>query len=197
MKNKIILTDADGVLVNWLAGFHDWAQHTKKWTLIPGTESEFYIENRYNEVTDGMAAVEEFNASSHLRHLEAWPGAVRNVKKLVDDGYRFHVITAISKDLVVKDTRCQNLVELFGDVFYAITCVGAFESKTQQLEEYADSECWWLEDMPKHAQEGHKLGLRSILLEDGLNADFKTDDFPIVNTWDEIYETIQKGNIAT
>lgn len=190
MKNKRILTDSDGVLVNWSEAFEHWAQNIKGYSLKPNTENEFLVENRFEEDINGLETVLEFNASEYIRNLNPWPGAVENVKKLAEQGYEFHVITAISNEDAIKERREQNLKALFGDVFHAINCVGAFTNKEEYLSAYENSGCWWIEDHPKHAKAGLKYGLNSVLIKSHHNRDFKHDIIHVVDHWDDVYKLI-------
>jgi hypothetical protein len=84
-----------------------------------------------------------------------------------------------------------NLNKLFGDTaFELVTCLETGADKHEALEPYRDSGCWWVEDKPENAEVGHKLGLRSILVEHGHNMNHVNEHFPVVKNWREIYTII-------
>lgn len=193
-NKKIILTDADGVLLQWGKMFSIFMKE-KGYVEIPNMEHEYQLWKRYENVTakEVYALVEEMNTSEYVSRLEPLPGAVENVRKLAKLGYKFIVITAISETPQAAIYRAQNLDNVFGtDIFSheEMVCVKTGSSKDSALKQYAGSGLFWIEDHFKHAEAGYENGLKSILISDPHNLHFHTDLFPRVNTWDEIFKII-------
>jgi mono/diheme cytochrome c family protein len=61
--------------------------------------------------------------------------------------------------------------------------------KDLALAPYAGSGLYWVEDKTENADLGHRLGLRSILMEHGHNMNHECP-YPVVKNWREIYAII-------
>lgn len=190
---KIILTDADGVLVNWLAGFNAFMARNGH-PAIPGTETEYSLAVRHNISNKQVGEyVDHFNESSAIADLAPFADSVEYVKKLADHGFKFIVVTSISNTSTAKLFRVKNLTDIFGDVFIDIHCIGQGESKDKVLAEWQDTGYFWIEDHMRQAEAGFEVGLRTILIEHPYNQHYKTDLFPKVSfdkPWAEIYNII-------
>lgn len=192
MKDKIILVDCDGVILNWEYAFAIWMEqhgHTKQ----PGSEFIYDIGDRYGITKDqGRKLIKLFNESAAIGFLPPLRDAMYYVKRLHEEhGYRFHCITSLSTDVNAQRLREMNLSKLFGDtVFEQIVCLETGADKDQALEPYRNSNCYWVEDKPENAEVGLALGLRSILMEHGHNMKHTNKQIPVVRNWREIYELI-------
>ena len=190
--SQLILVDADGVLLNWEYAFAIWMEqhgHEKQ----PGFEFIYDIGERYGITKDqGRKLIKLFNESAAIGFLPPLRDAMYYVKRLHEEhGYRFHCITSLSTDVNAKRLREMNLAKLFGDTaFELVTCLETGADKHDALEPYRDSGCWWCEDKPENAEVGHKLGLRSILVEHGHNMNYVNEQIPVVKNWREIYAII-------
>jgi FMN phosphatase YigB (HAD superfamily) len=188
---KLILVDADGVLLNWEYAFAIWMEqhgHEKQ----PGSEFVYDIGERYGISRDqGRKLIKLFNESAAIGFLPPLRDAMYYVKRLHEEhGYVFHCITSLSLDVNAGRLREMNLRKLFGDtVFEQIICLDTGADKHDALSEYQDSGCWWIEDKPENADVGLALGLKSILVEHGHNMNHECP-YPVVKNWREIYAII-------
>lgn len=193
MRNKIILTDADGCLLDWTESFMRWI---KEKNLTPTDDNlvHYDIHKKIHGLTinDGKSLVAEFNRSEELRNLKPIRDSVEYVNKLSNKGYQFHCITTIENREDIKLRRTRNLETLFGNVFIDVTCVGNNETKKHYLEKYSGSKCFWIEDHPDYAIDGHDLGLETILMTHDYNLHFNHPDIHIVHSWKQIYEIINE-----
>ena len=185
---KIILTDVDGVLLNWGYAFKVWMQerghHIKNDVYNVGKAFEIDRE-------DSKKLVKEFNNSAHIGFLPPLRDAIHYVRKLHEEhGYVFHAITSLSLDPHAAKLREQNLAKLFGETAFAkVVCLDTGADKDDALLEYADTGFLWVEDKVENAEVGDKLGLDSILMEHGYNMD--NTDFPLMGNWKEVYEYLE------
>jgi len=189
--NKIILTDCDGVLLDWEFAFDCWMQ-SHGFTQAEGGKLEYKISRRYNiSPEQGKQLTKVFNASASVGFIPALRDAIYYVKRLHEEhGYQFHCITSLSLDPSAQKLRRMNLDKLFGKtVFTEIICLDTGADKDLALEPYANSGLYWIEDKPKNADLGHRLGLKSILLEHGHNMNHASE-YPVVKNWKEIYNII-------
>jgi len=192
MKDKIILVDCDGVLVDWLYSFDGWLK--KKYKVEVKDPVSYKMDVRYNIVRDKMKEmVSHFNESSTIGYLSPLRDAIKYVKKLhEEEGYIFHCITSLSDNPHSAKLRTQNLQNLFGKTaFEKIVCLGCGDDKDDALKAYEESECWWIEDKIKNADAGKQLGLNPVLMKHPYNS--HVQDIPVANNWKEIYNMIS-GN---
>ena len=188
---KLILVDADGVLLNWEYAFAIWMEqhgHEKQ----TGAEFVYDIGERYGISKDqGRKLIKLFNESAAIGFLPPLRDAMFYVKRLHEEhGYVFHCITSLSTDVNAQRLREMNLNKLFGDTaFERIVCLETGADKNEALEEYAGSGCWWVEDKPENADVGQSMGLRSILMEHGHNMSHLCT-YPVVKDWKEIFKII-------
>jgi hypothetical protein len=194
--NKVILTDADGVLLNWEYAFTCWMEQHGH-TQVENANFLYDIGKRFGLESNNMGhrLVRQFNESAAIGFLPALRDAVYYVKRLHEEhGYTFRCITSLSLDKNAYKLRKMNLEKLFGETaFEELVCLGTGADKDEALEQYRDSGLYWIEDKLSNAQLGLDLGLKPILIEHGFNMD---DDIPegmqkVVN-WKEIYEILTK-----
>jgi FMN phosphatase YigB (HAD superfamily) len=123
-KYKIILTDCDGVLLDWEKGFNEWMS-SKGYTKV--VEGIYDISKTYGlEKEVGKRLVREYNESAWMGYLKAFRDARSGVAKLYEAGYRFHCITSLSLDKKAKRLRMQNLENVFGKgVFKELVCLAS------------------------------------------------------------------------
>ena len=195
---KVILTDADGVLLNWEYAFTCWMEQHGH-TQVENANFLYDIGKRFGLESNNMGhrLVRQFNESAAIGFLPALRDAVYYVKRLHEEhGYTFRCITSLSLDKNAYKLRKMNLEKLFGETaFEELVCLGTGADKDEALEQYRDSGLYWIEDKLSNAQLGLDLGLKSILIEHGFNME---DDIPegmqkVVN-WKEIYEILTKTN---
>ena len=192
---KIILTDADGVLLDWEWAFSVWMRE-KGYTLTADNKKSYYLHHHYNELDekDAKKIVKQFNESAAIGFLPALRDATYYVKRLHEEhGYQFRVITSLSKNKDAQRLRDMNLRKIFGDAIENVICLDTGADKDEALEPYRNSGLWWIEDKPQNADVGHNLGLSSLLVEHGHNMTH-TCNYPVVKNWKEIYEIITKEN---
>ena len=191
MKNRLILTDADGVLLDWEWAFSVWMQE-RGYTLTADNKKSYYLHHHYNELEekDAKKVVKTFNESAAVGFLPALRDAAYYVKRLYEEhGYQFRVITSLSLDRNAAKLREMNLNKLFGNAIESVICLDTGADKDLALEFYRDSGMWWIEDKPENADVGHRMGLKSILVEHGHNMHHECP-YPVVKNWKEIYSII-------
>ena len=191
-KKNLILVDADGVLLDWEYAFSIWMEE-HGFALKDGYQFEYDIGTRYGIDRDqGRKLITMFNESAAIGFLPPLRDAMFYVKRLHEEhGYVFHCITSLSTDVNAKRLREMNLRKLFGKTaFEGVTCLATGADKDSALEPYAGSGLHWIEDKPENADLGHRLGLRSILMEHGHNMHHYHKGITTVKNWKEIYQLI-------
>jgi FMN phosphatase YigB (HAD superfamily) len=192
MKNRIILTDCDGVLLDWESAFDEYLQ-ARGFQMVPGGASKYNIGKRYGiDEEQGRKLIKTFNESAAIGFLPPLRDAIHYVKRLHEEhGYRFHVITSLSHDQHAQELRRINLRRLFdGTVFEKFVFLGTGDDKDQVLSQYRDTGCWWIEDKIDNCVAGRKLGLRPLLMEHEHNRDYEHPEISRVQNWREIYKRV-------
>jgi FMN phosphatase YigB (HAD superfamily) len=190
MKDKVILTDVDGVLLDWGHSFHMWMTrhgYTKK------KDGIYCIREMYGiDKAEGDKLTRMFNESATIRKLSPLRDAMKYVKKLHEEhGYVFHAITSLSDDEYAQHLRTKNLRETFGStVFEKYVYLDTGADKDEVLEQYRGTDCYWVEDKIENALVGQSVGLDSLLMEHEHNGDFDHDEVRIVRNWRDIYDII-------
>ena len=191
IAEKVILTDVDGVLLDWVYSFTQWMER-HHYEMVEGGESVYDVQKRYGIETEleKERVVRMFNESAWIRKLPPLRDAVKYVRKLHEEhGYIFRVISSLSTDTYAGHLRTKNLNELFGPtVFETFVYLDTGEDKDAALEQYRDSGCWWIEDKPENAALGTSLGLESIIMDHPFNQDLQAEHR--AKKWKEIYEKI-------
>ena len=192
MKNKIILTDADGCLLDWEYAFDVWMrQHgfNKK----EGGNLKYNIGTRYGIDHDqGRKLIKIFNESAHIGFLPPLRDSMHYVKRLHEEhGFVFHCITSLTKDENACELRRMNLQKLFGKTaFEKFIFLDTGADKDEVLEQYRNTGYFWIEDKIVNCEVGTSLGLKSLLVEHGHNMTYTNAAIPRVKTWREIYNII-------
>ena len=192
MKNKVILTDCDGVILDWEYAFGQWMKrhgYTVKETGNYKMDVKYGLERKETE-----RLVRMFNESAWIRKLPPLRDAMHYVKKLhVEHGYVFHAITSLSNDQYAQHLRTKNLREMFGDtVFEKYVYLDTGADKDDVLIEYEGTDCWWVEDKPENADCGINFGLNSLLVDHDHNRNYTGDATRVCN-WKEIYDIVTGG----
>jgi len=191
-KDKLILTDADGCLLDWEWAFNVWMQE-HGFEEVPGSKLNYDMSIRYGIPREQVVKlIRIFNESAAIGFLPAQRDAMYYVKKLVEKhGYRFHCITSLSLDPNAQKLREMNLHKLFGaEAFERIVCLDTGADKDEALEEYEGTGLFWIEDKIANAECGYKYGLDSLLIEHGHNMNHYHPGVTLVKNWKHIYEHI-------
>lgn len=191
--DKIILTDADGVLLNWEYAFTCWMEQHGH-TQVEDGNLIYDMGDRYGITKDqGKKLIKIFNESAAIGFLPALRDSMYYVKRLHEEhGYVFHCITSLSTDPNAGKLREMNLQKLFGKTaFTKVQCLDTGADKDEALAEYKGKNYYWIEDKLENAEAGLDVGLRPILMEHGfnMNDNIKPGIKKVVN-WKEVYEYI-------
>ncbi len=201
-SNRIILTDVDGVLLEWEHHFTKWMlQRTlfdergaryHPYRLLPDKENTYEMAERFGLTkTEIRKEIREFNRS-------AWMGTQRPmlesqtwVKLLAAEGWTFIPITSQTSDIPAQQLRKKRLGELFGEhIFVNYHILGTGADKDSALAEFHNTGLYWVEDKPHNAVAGLKYGLKPILIDHPYNKDFEHPDVIRVSNWKEIHQIV-------
>jgi hypothetical protein len=191
-NNKLILTDADGCLLDWEWAFNVWMQE-HGFEEVPGSKLNYDMSVRYNISREQVVKlIRIFNESAAIGFLPDQRDAMYYVKRLHEEhGYTFHCITSLSLDPNAQRLREMNIHKMFGPTaFERIVCLDTGAHKDEALEEYEGTGLFWIEDKIENAEAGYKYGLNPLLIEHGHNMHHYHPGITIVKNWKHIYEVI-------
>ena len=200
LSEKLILVDADGVLLDWFYQFNNWMnQHGHKIVY----NDRYRIEETYNiPKADAKFCAKMFNESARIGYVPPFRDAIKYVKKLHEEhGYVFHCITSLSTDEYAVAARTANIRRLFGETaFEKIICLETGADKDEALLPYKDSGCFWVEDKFENAIAGLNAGLTPLLMDHGHNRPGpnpedleRYKDIQRVYNWKHIYDVVTGG----
>ena len=190
-KNKIILTDCDGVCLDWEFGFQTWM--TAHGHDIQ--EKDVYSVARQYDLTKTKAKslVEIFNSSASMGFLPPLRDSQYYIKLLAEKlGYKFIAVTSLSHDESAQKLRTCNLKKLFGeDTFLEYHYLGCGDDKDEILTELAAryQGSIWVEDKYINAEVGHELGFDALLMEHGHSLNY-VGPARVVKNWEDIYNYV-------
>lgn len=186
----VILTDCDGVLLNWEYAFNTWMTR-HGYEPEPFASMEYDVAKKYGiPKSEAKRLVKFFNESASIGFLPPLRDAIHYVQKLHrEHGYVFHVITSLSLEPAAHKLREQNLKKLFGEtVFGKFVYLDCGADKDEELAKYKESGHIWIEDKIENAECGQRFGLEPIVMEHGFNMD--DDRFPMMKNWKDIYNYV-------
>ena len=193
-KKKVILTDCDGVILDWEFAFQNWMEH-RGHLPVDGHKLHYSIREKFNLPNDktGDQVIKNFNESAAIGFLPPLRDAQYYVKLLHEKHqYQFIAITSLSLDPYAQELREKNLRKLFGhDCFVDVVCLDTGADKDEILLEYGKKfpGAYWLEDKPQNVDWGIDAGLQGILVEHGHNMHYNGPG-KVAKNWEEIYNII-------
>lgn len=185
-----ILTDCDGVLLNWEYAFNTWMQR-HGYEEVEDAYKYYDVGDRYGlSNRKKKELVKYFNESSAIGFLPPLRDAMHYVDRLHrEHGAVFHVITSLSLEPTAQELRIQNLNKLFGStVFEKFVFLDTGADKDEALLPYEGSYDVWIEDKVENAELGIEMGLDSVLIEHGFN--MYVENIPLMKDWKEVYEYV-------
>lgn len=188
-----ILTDIDGVCLDWRTSFFHWLHTKKSMSPIDSTTHNYSVAETFGINKDiASQLVCEFNDSAAIGYLDALLDSRHYIRLLNEKhGYKFIAITSLSLDPFAKKAREQNLERLFGDAFMYVMCLDTAAPKDTVLTQMQENHygAWWIEDKIENADVGLELGYRSILMEQDWNKRYTGSALRAKN-WEDVYQAI-------
>lgn len=193
-KPKLLITDCDGCLVNWIELFERFME-AKGYEKLPDSDAEYNIGKRYSVDFDThRRLVREFNESDKLLDLPALNGSNEFVKKLhKDHGFEFIVVTSVGTKEITHSNRSKNLNDHFGNAIKEVVCLDVGEKKYDTLCRWKNTGLFWIEDHIEQAMCGSDAGLRPLLMTDITNAHRQNNNLERVSDWEEVYKLVCKS----
>jgi len=192
MTRKIILTDIDGVVLNWEEGFHEFMQE-RGHELIKDYQEHYNMSMRFGGLRNVGNLINQFNHSVHIGFLEVFRDAAEVIPALHAQGYEFIAITSLSNHPHSRLARIHNLnTEIGLDIFKDVICLDIDAPKLdilqEQVKQYPDAEMYWLEDKWENYRAGERAGITSFLMDHKHNA--AADTKQRIDNWADFAQRI-------
>ena len=203
-SDRIILTDVDGVLLEWESHFTEWMlqrnyyddqeQRVYPYKLLPDKQNTYEMADRFGlSIIEIRKEIREFNKSAWMGTQCPMPDSQTWVKLLAAEGWTFIPITSQTSDIPAQQLRKKRLGELFGDhIFKNYHILDTGSDKDSVLAEFHNTGLYFIEDKQKNALTGLKYGVRPILIDHPYNRDFQHPDVIRVNNWKQIHELLHE-----
>ncbi len=190
MKRKLILTDIDGVVLQWGKTF---GHYIKEMGLVPDTHiirPAYKVEKILNiSREEAFTLIYEFHHSKYFTDLVPYADAFMYINHLAKEGYRFIAITACGKanNKIIYDNRYKNLNKYFHNIFEDLHIMPLGESKAECLSKYKNA--YWIEDSLKNAITGLEFGHFTFFInrEEDLRDQGSHPMITEFSSWKEIY----------
>lgn len=198
-NERVIITDIDGVVLDWEEGFHEWMkQHQNEFDDLADLSQGMYgVHNMYGISKErARLFVNQYNESAAAAFLEPYREAEKYIPLIAEEfDYRFIALTSFGREPYSMHLRKNLLRETCGEVWDDIIILDMGSDKDEALAELKKhyNGCLWVEDKPENALAGAKHGFDSLLISHSHNQDFDFGDHEVryVKDWKEIYEYVR------
>ena len=190
-SNRIILTDVDGVLLEWETHFTKWMV-SRGHKLKKEFKAEYDMQKRFVDANEDIKlSIREFNKSAWMGTQPPMPDSQTWVKLLHAEGWTFIPITSQTSDIPAQELRKRRLEELFGNVFYNFHILETGQDKDNVLAEFHGTGLYWVEDKWVNALAGLRYGLNPLFISHPYNQEYSHPEITRVNNWKEIHTIIR------
>ena len=188
-EKRKILTDVDGVVLDWESSFTAWMDK-EGYSVV--NDGEYKQSKRYGieqDLADDLVKI--FNESAWIGFIKPLRDAVPVIDDMLCEHYHFEAITSLSTDHWAGELRRMNLERFFGrSAFRRVRCIETGGDKDEILKEY-DRGHWWIEDKPENCLAGLEAGHRPILIDHPFNRWFSHPDVQRAENFAQVWTIIK------
>jgi DNA-binding beta-propeller fold protein YncE len=198
MNKPTILTDVDGVLLNFLKAFSEFL---KSKSLFK-EEFEFKIKgNEYFDLKELItlscpveceSIINEFYLSKEIGKLKEQQDGLTDIIQSLNNDFNLICITCIGTTEHLKEQRQKNLINVFGDCFKEIHCINITDSKEDLISSLSKKYdvITYVDDRLKHINEAINAGVKPILFIQGYPHNEESNEYYVANCWHDIKSII-------
>lgn len=196
MSSNILLSDVDGVPIDWLQGYIDY-QAEKGVQALHNKPKYFSMVDIFPTLEKPWLDVMDFQHTEHYLNLKAYKGAKEAYNKLYDNGTKIYFITSCGETDFIKSTREKMLNRELDGKFEDIIYCPLGGSKEAILKKFAPAT--FIDDQINMVNQGFNAGHNALLKNMTYNINDVTNGNSRLREFDEIYryikmEGISKGN---
>ena len=183
MQRKILLTDIDGVVLDWQKHFNKYLDH-----YYPG--EELFDPTVFAQGERTGKIIKEFNNSAWIGFLEPWKDSVEVLTELNHMGWKIYGCTSMGTDQYANALRKKNIETLMPDVFAQLEIIPFMQPKGNWLAPWKGSGAVWVEDKWSNAIIGADMGIKTFLMKQSYNSKQDYQGVEKVDNWRQIYNKV-------
>tara|TARA_B100000989_G_scaffold269533_1_gene225012 strand:- start:211 stop:768 length:558 start_codon:yes stop_codon:yes gene_type:complete len=183
VRHKILLTDIDGVVLDWQKHFNKYLDH-----YYPG--EELFDPTVFAQGERTGKIIKEFNNSAWIGFLEPWKDSVEVLTELNHMGWKIYGCTSMGTDQYANALRKKNIETLMPDVFTQLEIIPFMQPKGNWLAPWKGSGAVWVEDKWSNAIIGADMGIKTFLMKQSYNSKQDYQGVEKVDNWRQIYNKV-------
>ncbi len=188
-EERKILTDADGVLLDWESSFTAW-MNKEGYKVVEDGQYKQSVRFGISQ-SEADRIVKIFNESAWIGFIKPLRDSVSVVHEMLSEHYHFECITSLSSDHWASELRRMNLERFFGkSSMRRVRCIETGSDKDDILKEYPAGR-WWIEDKPANCLAGLEAGHRPIIIDHPYNRWFSHPDVTRAEDWKQVHTIIK------
>ena len=165
-KEVILLSDIDGVTIDWLDGFIKYCEK-KGHKAKHNKPKEFGMTDIFPTLEKPWELIKDYQDSEEYSNIKAYPEAVEVYNKLYDMGVKIIFVTSCITSDKVEEVRTKTMKEEFNGKFDHIEYLDFGASKLEVLNKYPSAT--YIDDQLKMAIEGSETGHDSFVMDMSYN----------------------------
>lgn len=187
--SRLIVTDIDGVCLDYVNSFIKWVKSEYGWSLNPESnydkysmESWFIGGNSNHKMTkeDFIRLITEYN--SQPRVIPPVEHSQEALKRLKERGNTIVALSSFGGNHSTRQFRKEYLEMLFPKIFDKIILLDLGVCKKEELKKLKPD--FFIEDHKEHAEKAAGLGITTFLIRTSYN--YGAEDVIYVDNWNEI-----------
>ena len=181
--HKIILTDIDGVVLDWQTHFNDYLDK-----YYPN--EELFDPTVFAQGERTGKIIKEFNNTAWIGFLEPWKDSVEVLTELKNMGWKIYGCTSMGTDQYANALRKKNIETLMPDVFTQLDIIPFMQPKGNWLSQWKGSGAVWVEDKWSNAILGADMGIKTFLMKQSYNSKHDYKGVEKVDNWRQTYNKV-------
>jgi hypothetical protein len=181
--HKILLTDIDGVVLDWQAHFNDYLDK-----YYP--DQELFDPTVFAQGETTGKIIKEFNNTAWIGFLKPWKDSIEVLTELKNLGWKIYGCTSMGTDQYANALRKKNVENLMPDVFTQLDIIPFMQPKGNWLSQWRGSGAVWVEDKWSNAILGADMGIKTFLMKQSYNSKHDYAGVEKVDNWRQIYNKV-------
>lgn len=181
--HKILLTDIDGVVLDWQAHFNDYLDK-----YYP--DQELFDPTVFAQGEQTGKIIKEFNNTAWIGFLKPWKDSIEVLTELKNLGWKIYGCTSMGTDQYANALRKKNVENLMPDVFTQLDIIPFMQPKGNWLSQWRGSGAIWVEDKWSNAILGADMGIKTFLMKQSYNSKHDYAGVEKVDNWRQIYNKV-------
>lgn len=191
---KTLVTDCDGVLLQWLTHVPDFVEELGLDTshlrdCMKGNQFiPFFDLFAAKNEKEAFERLEAYQESDYLKRLPIMEDGAEKAISNLSKEYEIIVVTSFSENPKAQRNRAENLELRYGNAISDLICLPQAADKTEVLKDLAKSRDVkiWLDDQIKHVHHGINAGIDSYQYTHGMDCGRNTGEVKEIDSWKKV-----------